>query len=955
MDTNFLPEFLTQAESYLPTIRGGILVCVQEGNSYGALNMSLRQIGLIKDSASAVNLAEVTKIAGELEENLKILIGKKQPLKDDQSRKLLDKLTELEILLGQLRFGIDDSSVNVDSFVEESFENLWINQSAPVVEEPEEAAEEFEIDEEMLEIFSLEAEELVQSISDNLKLLENDSNNREALLEIRRNAHTLKGSAGIVGLKQLSEVAHRVEDLLDYVAENNIEANEKIFILLLVSTDCFSALANGEKSSHLAQKITRLYEDFDKAFALLRKTGIADADISEPELKHETVAAMPSQDETIENSTQTVLNQHRPVVRVALEKLDDLVKIVGGLVISRSVFEQRLAELEQQIGEINNSTRRLQRSTSKLETDFEANMLNGQTTQSVAGRRSPVGGRRSAGSRGYDTHFPSVIGDSGSFDTLELDSYTDFHQTMRELVETTSDTSAINTELDNLRSNLEILFENQRHLIEDMQDKLLRLRLVSFSSLSVRLQRTVRVTCDEEGKLADLSIEGENLEVDTQILDSLIEPLLHLLRNAVAHGIEPPETRRLLGKSETGKIKVRVKSEGTHIVLKISDDGRGIFADGLKEKAVQNGFITQEQANRMSVEEAFSLIFLAGLTTTGKISQISGRGVGMNIVKQSIERQQGTISIASETQQGTIFTLRLPMALAVTRALLVKTNERTFAFPLKLIKQASEISAAELKKARGDKSLQIGTATYSIAFLSELLGLPSRTFSNPEAIPVLLLETLENSYALVVDEIVKPEEIVIKPLGKPLQNLAEMLGATIMGDGSVVPVLDLIYLLKKQEISSPEPKAASRKAATLHESQKPDKEIGKQPSQLKVMIVDDSPSVRHLTSNIIKNAGWAVTLAKDGLEALEILQDLREIPDIILSDVEMPRMDGYEFLASLKRQDDLQTIPVVMITSRSNQKHRQKAIDLGVSEYLTKPFDDATLIETIKILVVNQK
>ena len=346
MESKLIQEFLTQAESFLPSIRGGILVCAREGNSYGALSMSLRQVISIKDAAANINSPSILKVAGEFEEDLKLFVSTKQPLTDDQSRQLLDKLTQLEILLAQIRFETDDSSICVDSFIEESFENLWLTQSSPQVEEPEEtASEEFEMDEEMLEIFSLEAEELVQSISDNLKTLEKNPNHREALLEIRRNAHTLKGSAGIVGLKQLSEVAHRVEDLLDYVADNDIIATEKIFALLLVSTDCFSALAIGENSSQLSQKIARLYEDFDAVLASLKSPDAGNNNNAAPGIKTEIIET-PADDGTIENTTSTASNQHRPVVRVSLEKLDDLVKIVGGLIISRSVFEQRLGESE---------------------------------------------------------------------------------------------------------------------------------------------------------------------------------------------------------------------------------------------------------------------------------------------------------------------------------------------------------------------------------------------------------------------------------------------------------------------------------------------------------------------------------------------------------------------------------------------------------------------------------
>ena len=944
MDSKLLQDFLAEAENQISTIRGGILVCAREGNRHGELQTSLQQTNLIKQSAVNINETEIGWKAEELESLLKIHVAEKAALPDAQSRELLDKLTELEILIAQIHFSGDNFTESVADFVDDSFDNLLFgkNSEPEIVEEAEDSwDEEFEIDEEMLEIFAGEADELVQSITTNLNTLEETPNDREALLEIRRNAHTLKGSAGIVGLKELSGVAHRVEDLLDYLAENEIEADRKIFKILSDSTDCFTALANGETSTQLTKTIAQLYKQFDKLIAALKKSA-AQIPAAVPV---ETILEIPAPlNFEVETNDAAPSNQPRSVVRVSLDKLNDLVKITSGLVTSRSVFEQRLAELEQQIGELHNSTRRLQRSTGKLETDFEADMLNN------VGRPSSVvlSPSLSAGLMSRQTkHKGQRTKDNGqptdSFDSLELDRYSDFHQTMRELAETTGDTSAINTELDNLRGSLELLFENQRRLIEEMQEKLLRLRLVSFESLKVRLQRTVRVACDEEGKSAHLTIEGETLEVDTQILDSLIEPLLHLLRNAVAHGIELPETRRLLGKPEVGKIHVQVKSEETHIILKISDDGRGIFADGLKEKAVRNGSITGRQAEQMSRDEAFSLIFLAGLTTADKISQIAGRGVGMNIVKQNIARQKGTIAIESEMQKGTTFTVRLPVTMAITRALLIKTGEQTFAFPLKLVKQASEISAADYETTENKNSLPIGGINYPVFYLSKLLGLPNQKTKN-EKVSLLLLENLETPCALIVDEISRAEEIVIKQLGNPLQNLPELLGATILGDGSVVPVLDLVYLLK-QAVQSPKSKVQSPQTAA-------EKTLRTQKSALNILIVDDSPSVRHLTSNIIKNAGWTAILAKDGLEALEVLQESRELPDAILSDVEMPRMDGYEFLSSLKRQENLRSIPVVMITSRANQKHRQKAFDLGVSEYLTKPFDDAKLIQIIGELTV---
>ncbi|MBS1794852.1 MAG: response regulator [Acidobacteria bacterium] len=983
MESETLQNFIKEAEIYIPMIRNGILVCTQEGNVGGELETSLRYTQSIKHAALRVGFEEISGSGEKLEQELKTIIAAAAPLSAEQSRNLLDNIAQLEALLAKLQFSGDDFPINLDGFVEQSFHNLGFDSAprgrhefADETDEADEPAgddlEGFEIDEEMLEIFAMEADDLLRNINTHLEVLKSAPDNRESLLDIRRNAHTLKGSAGIVGLKPLSNLAHRVEDLLDYLSEKEIAGNRKIFELLQTSSDCLSALASGENTPQLNKRIKSVYRNFDKTFKALESGTFQKVE------KAPAPAAAEAEPETADPmkiDSQSLAVGHKPVVRVSLEKLDELVRLVGDLVISRSVFEQRLAEFERQIGELHHSTGRLTRSTNKLETDFEASMLSG----------SGIG------------FSPTSIRSPQSFDALEFDRYTDFHQTTRELLETAGDTGAITTELDKIQSNLEILFGNQSRLIEEMHDKLLRLRMVKFGSLAARLHRTVRVTCEEERKQAELIIEGEQTEVDTQILDLLVEPLLHLLRNAVAHGIESPDTRRLLGKPEKGRIFLRLHSEGTHIILTVSDDGRGISAVALREKAVRNGFISQDEANVMSEEDAFSLSFLPGVTTAETISQTAGRGVGMNIIKTSVQRGQGTIAIASEPQQGATFTIRMPMALAITRGLLVKTNWQTFAFPLKLIKKVHEIPVEEFNAAADQKSVYIDGAAYTIANLGELLQLPCAPMKK-DYVSLLLLETLEAPCALMVDEIIRAEEIVIKPLAAPLQNYPNLLGATILGDGNVVPVLDLIYLLKSH-IAPPkpvvrEPKPAEPAApetaeppapatAELRDSvpeiieapvtefapdpipaaafettpemvsepaapEEPAEDAPAMPRVLNVMIVDDSPSVRHITSKLIKNAGWQVVLAKDGLEALETLQSAETLPDIVLTDVEMPRMDGYELLASVKNNANLQNLPVIMITSRASEKHQQKAVELGVSEYMTKPFDDTFLLDRIK-------
>lgn len=955
MNAETLQEFIDETRQRLLEICDGITACLQNSADSSSLEKSFGYVGKIKETALAAELFEIVKISEAIENELNRILSAQCVVTPAQNKFLFEQISMLEYILvltsrntgGAFTY---DENLSEDFFgileledpsdaQPEATNPISVKQinsaSAPVIEE------EFEIDAEMLEIFALEAEDLLRNISTNLTLLETNPNNIDALLEIRRNAHTLKGSAGIIGLKKISTLAHRIEDLLDYISENKIAGNKSVFELLMAATDCLEALTGGQNSAELDLKIAELNNRFDEINESFQNLSAPEKeDVLLPAVKEKSKSGVdvaessaqdipPAESESSENQAQIVNLQNRSVVRVSLERLDHLVKLVSEMIVSRSVFERRLVEFEEQIQELMQTTNRLRSSTGKLETDFEAGALE----------------NRHSGLQSYNQNFretKSLFADRApEFDSLEFDRYTEFHQTTRELTETTGDVSAIYNELDNLLSSFGSVFDTQKRLVEEMQENLMRLRMVPLNSLTARLHRTVRVTANEERKKAELDIQNGEIEIDTQILDAFAEPLLHLLRNAVAHGIESPDVRKLLGKPEKGRIILRAYSEGTHIVFVVSDDGQGISTVSLKEKAVAAGFITQKEADEASDEESFSLIFLPGLSTSSTVNQISGRGVGMNIVKSGITRRQGTISIKSELQKGTSFTVRLPMSLAVTRTLLVKANEQTFGFPLKIVRQIVEVSSVELQKIASEKVLRLNDLSYKFFNFNDLINLPSRTKLADDKTSILLIETSETPYALAVDQILRPEEIVIKPLGSLLQNVSELIGATILGDGSVVPILDLIHLIEKKEKSKP--------AKQEIQSPPPPSDLPV-PKASSVLIVDDSPSVRYINSNLISNAGWQPLLAKDGIEALEVLQTARELPCAIVTDVEMPRMDGYELLAAIKRQEYLRTIPVIIITSRSGDKHRRKAYNLGVSAFLNKPFEESVLIEKIKQL-----
>ncbi|MEK7725502.1 MAG: response regulator [Acidobacteriota bacterium] len=933
MDAELLQGFIAEAESYLPEIFENIAAYLEDPAQPEKLEAVQGQIATIKGAASMMGLEEVGTVSGELEQVVTNILANEGVFTEEQMMNLTEKTSQLETVLKSVSESIGEISSESSEVDLSAFENQeTLEDSSQTLEE---SFEDFEIDEEMLEVFAMEAEDHLQNIGANLTVLEKDPNDREALLEIRRSSHTLKGSAGIVGLKKLSSLAHRMEDLLDFLADNEIEGDTRVSELLFASTDCLEALTKGQDSPVLNQIIAELYPRFDELLASLNKAQaqqISAVSESEPIVGHITTSQVEiaplaptlESEESAETAENPIKSANpRSVIRVSLERLDHLVRLVSEMVITRSIFEQRILELEQQIQELNHTTNRLRRSTSKLEVDFEASTLGG---------KSHGFSQYSFSSKPVTNSFMNR--DFDEFDTLEFDQYTDFHQTTRELIEATSDTSAIHNDLDNVVGNLDLLFDSQRNLIEEMQDNLLRLRMVPLNSLSARLNRTIRVTANDEGKQVDLVIENENVEIDTQILDSFVDPLIHILRNAVAHGIEPPETRKLLGKSPKGKITFKAYSEGTHVVFVVSDDGRGISVQDIKDKAVYLGFVSAEEAEKLSDEEAFSLVFLPGLSTAGEINEISGRGVGMNVVKSSISRKQGDIFITSEPQKGTTFTVRLPMALAVTRVILVKADDQIFALPLKLIKQVVEVGAEELEVISRERVFKRNGLSYKFYHFNEILQLPVTPNWMNTRVSLLLLETPGKPCALMIDHLIKPEEVVIKPLGNLLRGLPDIIGATILGDGSVVPILDLVNLLKK--------KAPKNKKV---------KEVAKVKANVNVLIVDDSPSVRQVNSTLVKNAGWKPILARDGLEALEIIQTFRELPDVILTDVEMPKMDGYELLASLKRNEKLRAIPVIMITSRSGDKHRRKAYDLGVSDYITKPYEEAVLVRKVKKLI----
>ncbi|MCC6327926.1 MAG: response regulator [Acidobacteria bacterium] len=942
MESNQRIAFIDEAETKLRMVRNVILVSRQEGRP-ASIDLAAT-ISVLRREAERLELGLVVSVLATVESDCSELSNPDRPISDAEARAMLDMIAYAEAEVVKLRFSHDDRDMG--AFVEESFDVLIGPPDAAefAAEEPaanvEEDEDEFEPDAEMLEIFSMEADELLANIESNLARLAAAPSDREALWEIRRHAHTFKGAAGIIGLKKPSSLAHRIEDLLDRLAQNETAADTGIVELITEAAVCLRALTAGDSTPVIAARTAAVYAAFDKAMSSVSEPAGAEVEVPASvaidlpqviEVLQQPLAevavtpvfpAVPSNEE-ISAPVPDPAAARRPIVRVAINRLDNLVRVARDLVVSRSAVEQRMAGLDAQLDALAKTTRRLQAAHAKIENDFEASML-----RSYVPRLFSRPGSSTANGNSIDVE--SFKPDQ--FDSLEFDRYTDFHESTRELSESIQDCFSIGTSLEALKASLETVIEDQRRLIEETQEKVMQIRLIKFESLATRLQRAVKVACEEERKDAEIILENPNAELDTDVLDLLVEPLIHLIRNAVVHGIEPPETRRLLGKPETGRIGVWVANQETHIELKVSDDGRGINSAALRARAAEAGMLKADDLERGA--DLISLLALPGLTTAAKLTMNAGRGVGMGIVKESVAARGGTLTVETAQQMGTTFTIKVPLAFAVTEALLVRSERKMAAVPFKTVKRIVEIAPADLRWDGPNAVVEMSAGVHPVCWLSDHFS--HKRHDGPGLLNALLIETDDTHFVLIVDEILKTEEVAVKPLGKPLDRVIGVMGAAILGNGDVAPVLDVSQLAA----------AGPRKPAEA--ARKPE------PVEKKtvVLVVDDSPSVRHMTSKVVTAAGWTALTAKDGVDALEVMGSADQLPDVILSDVEMPRMDGYELAAALRVHETFREIPLVFITSRAGDKHREKAEELGVTEYLTKPFLDAELIGTVERLAL---
>lgn len=930
-----LEGFLLEAEDYLNTIGRLLPELDKTAQPREVLQSVRRSVHTFKGAAGVVGFRPVSRLAHRMEDLLDQLYEGSRtltPVVKDLLLRTFDVLDEFVRAKGHLP--------TFDASAEGLYRSYTSLFAAPVAapaaapspaEKPQDNASD-----ELLDGFLQEAEDYINSMAKALPELHKAADPQPHLHSVRRSIHTFKGAAGVVGFRTASQVGARMEAVLDELLEGSRSLTAEVKDVLFATFDALDEFVRSrgrlETFEHTAEVLQQAYVALAEGAAVAVPAAAELVSVTPnqsqaaPAAAGVAPAAAPGR-ETTDAASQAV-TQLADVLRVPLDRVDELVRLVSELVISRSAYEQHLGRLMHQVGELRLSIDRLRRTSTTIETQYEVRALGGQGLFAVPGHVRPAALSTGASANTME------------FDVLEFDRYSEFTLVARELTETTADIGALGQELHDLQGDFDGYLTRQSRLTSEIQDKLMRLRMVPMATLATRLHRAVRVTARQRGKEAELLLEGEEVEFDKTMLEEMAEPLLHLLRNAVDHGIEAPEVRQRAGKAAQGQVSLRAFREGTQVVLQMRDDGAGLNPQTLRAAAVRGGFATEAEAAQMTPEQLYPLIFKPGFSTSAEINEVSGRGVGMDVVQATVNRLKGHISVDSTPGQGVTFTIRLPLTLAITRVLLVKAHGETFAIPLADVSQIVRIEPQAIERVGGVPSIRLEQQVLPVVRLGERLHLSQPTDVPARFLPVVVVQAGEQQVAFVVDELLGGREVVVKTLGSHLRRVQGVIGSTLMGDGSVV------LILNPAELAQEEPRQVSGRKTTAAKARPT-----RASEALTVLIVDDSFSVRRVVSTLMKSVGWHPMLAKDGLEALDVLQQATAPPDIILLDVEMPQMDGYEFTATIRGQAAYRDIPIVMLTSRSGDKHRRKAFEVGATEYLVKPYQDEVLLNTIRQLV----
>ena len=986
MDPVLLDIFSQETSGHLKVIHDYIEACKGHRPPFHVTDRLYRACHTLHGSANMAKVDRGVAVAGALNRFVRRIYDYKIGFQQSG----IDALRAAAKAIGTIVGDINQADRNRSDFLVliEHINNLAdAIEPATVADIPAEAAvetaepfaapvaAEAEYDAEIAAIFSEEAAELLEAADQALVDWSKDKDDRQHIEELKRHLHTLKGGARMAGITAMGNLSHELETLLIGLDDGRIASSVKIDELLQLSIDELHHMRDAVIAGKQVTTATALEKQIHQINAgeavpagetaappLEEEEDLAtDESVSveftmEPE---ETVSMVivdtPLNDEIAEIKKPSEAPEPPPAVakkktekkaapkkvakkakvapepveeeepielkavpvqaaegrqefaRIDAELLEDLLNAAGEISIYHSRLSQQISSIEFHVDEFEQTVSRLREQLRKLEIETEAQIMHSHQDTLVA---------------------------SKEFDPLEMDRYSNIQQLSRALSESANDMGSLKDLLQSVTSEAETLLVQQSRVTAELQDGLMRTRMVPFQQHVPRLTRLVRQVASESGKRAELAVEGASGELDRQVLDKMLPPFEHMMRNAVVHGIESPEERQESGKPVAGRITIRLHREGSEMVIDVADDGAGLDVDAIRAKAYEKDMLKPDA--KVTDEEIMNLILTPGFSTAAVVTQTAGRGVGMDVVANEVKKLGGSLRISSVIGQGTNFTVRLPFTLAITQALIVRTGDEVYALPLPTVEGVARVARAELEAmlSQSEPSYEYGEEIYRFRHLGMYLGGQSATLPEDDSfVPVILVRAGEYSAALLTDEMLASREIVVKSVGPQLASVRGISGATILGDGRIVLILDINALVRTGA-----PVVELKNAAPAPSDDRP-----------LAMVVDDSITVRRVMERFLERNGMRCVTAKDGMDAVSLLQETK--PDIILLDIEMPRMDGYEFASHVRNDERVSDVPIIMITSRVGDKHRARAIEIGVNDYLGKPYQDSNLLEAIQRLL----
>ncbi|EAJ0348188.1 hybrid sensor histidine kinase/response regulator [Campylobacter lari] len=757
---------------------------------------------------------------------------------------------------------------------------------------------------EILEDFLVEAFELVEQIDHDLVELEANPEDLELLNRIFRVAHTVKGSSSFLNFDVLTKLTHHMEDVLNKARHNELKITPEVMDVVLESIDMMKTLLNSIRDNGNDTAI-----GLDIAPICARLTAISEGESLE--------SITPAKAEEPKEEVKEEPKAEEPEVDV--NKLSD---------------DEVEAEIERllKVRKAEDQARRAEKKKIQESTPIPSKPAP-QAQNAAAEKKVPAAGGGSSGANMDQTirvevkrldHLMNLIGELVLGKNRLLKIYDD--------VEERYDGEKFLEELNQVVSQLSIV-------TTDIQLAVMKTRMQPIAKVFNKFPRVVRDLGRELGKQMELEISGEETELDKSIVEEIGDPIMHMIRNSCDHGIEDPATRIANGKPEKGTVNLKAYNEGNHIVVEIADDGKGLDADVLKSKAIEKNLITEREADQMSDKEAFALIFKPGFSTAAKITNVSGRGVGMDVVKTNIEKLNGVIEIDSELGKGTVMKLKIPLTLAIIQSLLVGTQEEFYAIPLASVLETVRVPIDDIYTIEGKNVLRLRDEVLSLVRLSDVFGV-KQVLENTDQTYVVVIGVAESKLGIIVDTLVGQEEIVIKSMGEYLQNIQGIAGATIRGDGRVTLIIDVAAMMDiAKEIK------VDIKAQIESQSKKTTKE---KPSDYTVLIVDDSKMDRNIMQKSLEPLGVSIIEATNGVEALNTIKSGEHDIDAVLIDIEMPRMDGYTLAGEIRKYSKYKNLPLVAVTSRTSKSDRLRGVEVGMTEYITKPYSPEYLENVVR-------